>query len=65
MSEITSENYVFKFGKYINMRAVDVAALKTIDKDIPIGCQPSLCATFNLLFKMPACVGDSLRINKY
>ena len=33
MSEITAENYVFKFGKYINMRAVDVAEIKTIDKN--------------------------------
>ena len=33
MSEITAENYVFKFGKYINMRACDIAEIKTIDKN--------------------------------
>lgn len=30
--KITPESYTFKFGKYKNMRAVDVLKIKTIDK---------------------------------
>ena len=30
--KITPENYTFKFGKFKNMRAVDVLKIKTIDK---------------------------------
>ena len=34
MSEIISpENYVLKFGKYKNMRAIDVSELYQVDKD--------------------------------
>ena len=32
-SKITPETYVLKFGKYKNMRAVDVAQIYEVDKD--------------------------------
>ena len=41
-SNITPENYVFKFGKYNKMRAVDVAQIYEVDKDgndVPKGLQ--------------------------
>ena len=31
--KITPQNYVFKFGKYKDMKAVDVAEIYTVDKD--------------------------------
>ena len=43
MSEIISpENYVLKFGKYKNMRAIDVSEIYQVDKngdDKPVGLQ--------------------------
>ena len=41
-SKITSESYVFKFGKFINMKACDVARLTKVDKygnDVNVGLQ--------------------------
>ena len=41
-SKITPENYVFKFGKHINMKAYDVARLIKVDKygkDVNVGMQ--------------------------
>ena len=43
MSEIISpENYILKFGKYKNMRAIDVSEIYQVDKngdDKPVGLQ--------------------------
>lgn len=39
-NKIKPEDYVFKFGKYKDMRAVDVAEIYKVDKDgndVPIG----------------------------
>ena len=41
-SKITPESYVFKFGKFINMKACDVARLTKVDKygnDVNVGLQ--------------------------
>lgn len=40
MQNLTPENYVMKFGKYKNMRAVDIADIYEVDKngdDKPVG----------------------------
>ena len=40
MQKLTPENYVMKFGKYKNMRAVDIADIYEVDKngdDKPVG----------------------------
>ena len=41
-SQITPKSYVFKFGKFINMKACDVARLTKVDKygnDVNVGLQ--------------------------
>ena len=41
-SQITAENYVFKFGRYIGQKATQVATLTKVDKkgkDVNVGLQ--------------------------
>ena len=43
INSIKPEDYIFKFGKYINMRAIDIAELYKVNpktgKDEPVGLQ--------------------------
>ena len=41
-SQITPESYVFKFGKFLNMKACDVSKITKVDKngkDVNVGLQ--------------------------